>query len=164
MQSAKSIKNLVDFDFDWQYIATGNWLTLLVWELLMAKRKGPQELGRRERQIMDAVYQLGEASVADVLSRLPDPPSYSAVRTMIRLLERKGYLRHRKAGTKYVYRPTEPHESASRSAIGHLLDTFFGGSASDAMAALLDVSSKRLSDADYRQMQQLIEQARKEGR
>lgn len=130
----------------------------------MAKRKGPQELGRRERQIMDAVYQLGEASVGDVLERLPDPPSYSAVRTMIRLLERKGYLRHRKDGTKYVYRPTEPHESASRSAIGHLLDTFFGGSASDAMAALLDVSSERLSDADYRRMQQLIELARKEGR
>lgn len=130
----------------------------------MAKRKGPQELGRRERQIMDAVYQLGEASVGDVLERLPDPPSYSAVRTMIRLLERKGYLRHRKAGVKYVYRPTEPHESASRSAIGHLLDTFFGGSASDAVAALLDVSSKRLSDADYRRMQQLIEDARREGR
>ena len=130
----------------------------------MAKRKGPQELGRRERQIMDAVYQLGEGSVGDVRARLPDPPSYSAVRTMIRLLERKGYLRHRKAGTKYVYRPTEPHESASRSALGHLVDTFFGGSASDAVAALLDVSSNRLSDADYRRMQQLIEEARKEGR
>ena len=130
----------------------------------MAKRKGPQELGRRERQIMDAVYQLGEGSVGDVRARLPNPPSYSAVRTMIRLLERKGYLRHRKAGTKYVYRPTEPHESASRSALGHLVDTFFGGSASDAVAALLDVSSNRLSDADYRRMQQLIEEARKEGR
>ncbi len=130
----------------------------------MAKRKGPQELGRRERQIMDAVYQLGEGSVADVLARLADPPSYSSVRTMIRLLERKGYLRHRREGTKYVYRPTEPHESASRSAVGHLLDTFFGGSASDAVAALLDVTSDRLSDADYRQMQQLIEAARKEGR
>ncbi len=130
----------------------------------MAKRKGPQELGRRERQIMDAVYALGEASVADVLARLPDPPSYSAVRTMIRLLEHKGYLRHRRVGTKYVYRPTEPHEAASRSALGHLLDTFFGGSASDAMAALLEVSSKRLNDADYRRMQELIEQARKEGR
>lgn len=130
----------------------------------MAKRKGPQELGRRERQIMDAVYKIGEASVADVLGRLPDPPSYSAVRTMIRLLERKGYLRHRRVGTKYVYRPTETHESASRSALGHLLDTFFGGSASDAMAALLEVSSERLSDADYRRMQELIQQARKEGR
>jgi predicted transcriptional regulator len=129
----------------------------------MAKGKGPQELGRRERQIMDAVYQLGEASVAEVRQRLSDPPSYSAVRTMIRYLETKGYLRHRRSGMKYVYRPTQSHESASRSAIGHLLETFFGGSASDAVAALLDVSSGRLRDDDYRRMQELIEQARKEG-
>lgn len=129
----------------------------------MAKRKGPRELGRRERQIMDAVYQLGEASVAEVRERLPDPPSYSSVRTMVRLLEGKGYLRHRRSGTKYVYRPTQSHESASRSAVGHLLETFFGGSASDAVAALLDVSSDRLSDDDYRRMQKLIEQARKDG-
>lgn len=129
----------------------------------MVKRKGPQELGRRERQIMDAVYQVGEGSVAEVLVRLPDPPSYSAVRTMIRHLESKGYLRHRRSGTRYVYRPTQSHESASRSAIGHLLETFFGGSASDAVAALLDATSDRLSDADYRRMQDLIEQARREG-
>lgn len=129
----------------------------------MAKRKGPQELGRRERQIMDAVFELGEGSVAEVLARLPDPPSYSAVRTMVRLLERKGYLRHRRSGTKYVYRPTQSHESASRSAIGHLLQTFFGGSASDAVAALLDVTSDRLSDDDYRRMQELIEEAQRQG-
>lgn len=129
----------------------------------MAKRKDPRELGRRERQIMDAVYSLGEGSVAEVLARLPDPPSYSAVRTMVRHLERKGYLRHRRSGTKYVYRPTQSHESASRTAIGHLLETFFGGSASDAVAALLDATSDRLSDDDYRRMQALIEQARKEG-
>jgi len=129
----------------------------------MAKGKDPQELGRRERQILDAVFQLGEASVADVRQRLPDPPSYSAVRTMVRLLEAKGYLRHRRSGTKYVYRPTQSHESAGRTAVGHLLETFFGGSASDAVAALLDVSSDRLSDDDYRRMRKLIEQARKEG-
>jgi len=129
----------------------------------MAKRKAPRALGRRERQIMDAVYQLGEGSVAEVLGRLADPPSYSSVRTMIRHLERKGHLRHRRSGTKYVYRPTESHESASRSAIGHVLETFFGGSASDAVAALLDVSSDRLNNDDYRRMRQLIEQARKEG-
>ena len=129
----------------------------------MAKRKSPQELGRRERQIMDAVFQLGEASVADVRQRLADPPSYSAVRTMIRHLESKGYLRHRRSGMKYVYRPTQSHESASRSAVGHLLETFFGGSASDAVAALLDVSSGRLNDDDYQRMQELIEEARKEG-
>lgn len=112
---------------------------------------------------MDALYQLGEGSVAEVLPLLPDPPSYSAVRTMIRHLERKGYLRHRRGGTKYIYRPTQSHESASRTALGHLLETFFAGSASDAVAALLDVSSDRLSDADYRRLRQLIEQARKEG-
>lgn len=129
----------------------------------MAKRKSPQELGRRERQIMDAVFQLGEASVADVRELLIDPPSYSAVRTMIRHLESKGYLRHRRSGMKYVYRPTQSHESASRTALGHLLETFFGGSTSDAVAALLDVSSAHLSDDDYQRMQELIEQARKEG-
>jgi BlaI family transcriptional regulator, penicillinase repressor len=129
----------------------------------MAKGKDPRELGRRERQIMDAVYTIGEGSVAEVLSRLPDPPSYSAVRTMIRHLERKGYLRHRRSGTKYVYRPTQSHESASRTAIGHLLETFFGGSASDAVAALLDATADRLGDADYRRMQELIEQARRDG-
>ncbi|HEX7378044.1 MAG TPA: BlaI/MecI/CopY family transcriptional regulator [Pirellulales bacterium] len=129
----------------------------------MAKQTDPRELGRRERQIMDALYQLGEGSVAEVLPRLPDPPSYSAVRTMIRLLERKGYVRHRRSGTKYVYRPTQSHESASRTAMGHLLETFFGGSASDAVAALLDVSSHRLGEADYRRMRELIEQAREQG-
>lgn len=129
----------------------------------MVKGKDPRELGRRERQIMDALFSLGEGSVADVRSRLPDPPSYSAVRTMVRHLESKGYLRHRRSGTKYVYRPTQSHEVASRSAIGHLLETFFGGSASDAVAALLDVTAERLSDADFRRMSELIEQARREG-
>lgn len=126
-------------------------------------RPRPPELGRRERQILDVVYQLGEASVADVQERLPDPPSYSAVRTMIRHLEGKGHLRHRRQGTKYVYRPTRSRETASRSALGHLLDTFFGGSASDAVAAILDVSGDRLTDDDYDRLQHLIRQARQEG-
>lgn len=130
----------------------------------MAKRQSkPPELGRRERQIMDVVYQLGEASVADVQPRLPDPPSYSAVRTMIRHLEGKGHLRHRREGTKYVYRPTRSRESASRSALGHLLETFFGGSASDAVAAILDVSGDRLTEDDCDRLQDLIQQARQEG-
>ena len=85
-------------------------------------------LGRRERQIMDVIYSLGEASVGDVLQQLPDPPSYSAVRTMIRLLEEKEFLRHRQEGTKYIYRPMQSRESASRSALRHLLKTFFAGS------------------------------------
>jgi len=130
----------------------------------MGKKKSPRDLGRRERQIMDVIFELGEASVADVLARLPDPPSYSAVRTMIRYLEGKRHLRHRRVGTKYVYRPTEPKESVSRSALSHLIKTFFGGSALDAVAAILDVSSEKLSDDDLDRIERLIGEARKEGR
>ncbi len=121
-------------------------------------------LGARERQIMDVIYQLGEASVADVLARLADPPSYSAVRTMIRLLEKKGLLRHRQVGTKYVYRPRTSHESASRLALRHLLRTFFGGSATDAVAAILDDSASRLTPGDLERLERLIAEARKEGK
>ena len=130
----------------------------------MGKKKMPQDLGRRERQIMDVVFQLGEASVAEVLRRLPDPPSYSAVRTMVRYLEGKGHLRHRRVGVKYVYRPTESKESVSRSALAQLIKTFFGDSAPDTVAAILDVTSEKLSDADFDRIERLIAQARKEGR
>ena len=130
----------------------------------MGKRKPHRGLGRRERQIMDVVYQLGEASVADVLERLPDPPSYSSVRTMIRHLESKGLLRHRRKGTKYIYRPTQSKESASRSALRHLIKTFFGDSAPDAVAAVLGVSSEKLSDDDLDRIERLIDEAREEGR
>jgi predicted transcriptional regulator len=121
-------------------------------------------LGARERQILDAVYQLGEASVAEVLAKLADPPSYSAVRTMIRMLETKGLLRHRQTGTKYVYRPTRSRESASRSALTHVMQTFFGGSATDAVAAILDVSASKLTDDDLQRLELLIDQARREGK
>ena len=94
----------------------------------MPRKHQASGLGARERQILDAIYQLGEASVAEVLARLADPPSYSAVRTMIRALEAKGLLRHRQIGTRYVYRPTRLRESASRSALAHVMRTFFGGS------------------------------------
>src|SRR4051812_46696231 len=103
------------------------------------------QLGRRERQIMDLVHQLGEASVGEVRQRMPDPPSYSSVRTMLRLLEQKGHLRHRRDGLKYVYRSTEAPDKARRSALRHLLKTFFGGSAGDAVAAVLDISGDKLS-------------------
>jgi len=126
--------------------------------------KSQRDLGRRERQIMDVVFQLGEASVSDVLGRLPDPPSYSAVRTMIRLLESKRFLRHRRDGNKYVYRPTQSKESASRTALQHLISTFFSGSATDAVAAILDDTSDNLSDNELERLEQLIEEARKEGR
>jgi predicted transcriptional regulator len=129
----------------------------------MSKRKLPQDLGRRERQIMDVVYRLGEASVGDVLERLADPPSYSAVRTMIRLLESKGFLKHRQEGAKYVYRPTRSRESASRLALRHLMQTFFKSSPTDAVAAILDESGDKLSDDDLNRLEQMIEKARSEG-
>jgi predicted transcriptional regulator len=121
-------------------------------------------LGARERQIMEVIYQLDEASVGDVLERLADPPSYSAVRTMIRVLEKKGLLRHRQVGTKYVYRPKTSHESASRTALRHVLQTFFKGSATDAVAAILDDSASRLTPNDLERLEHLIDQARKEGK
>jgi predicted transcriptional regulator len=129
----------------------------------MARDSGEQKLGARERQIMDVIYQLGEASVGEVRDRLPNAPSYSAVRTMIRHLEGKGLLKHRQDGARYVYRPVRSRESASRSALRHLLTTFFGGSAPDAVAAILDVSADTLDAQDFKRIQQMIEQARKEG-
>src|SRR5579863_5919904 len=128
-------------------------------------RRNPpnHQLGARERQILDVIFHLGEASVGDVLQRLTDPPSYSSVRTMIRLLERKGLLKHRVEGAKYIYRPTQSRATASRSAVLHVLKTFFRGSASDALAAILDVSSDELTAKDLARMQQLIEQARQAG-
>jgi predicted transcriptional regulator len=129
----------------------------------MARRKTPQHLARRERQILEIIYQLGEASVGDVLARLPDPPSYSAVRTIMRLLEQKGHLRHRRELTKYVYRPTQSRESASRSALAHVVKTFFGGSAPDAVAAILDANGDDLTDDDLRRLEAIVEKAKKEG-
>jgi BlaI family transcriptional regulator, penicillinase repressor len=130
----------------------------------MPRKNQASGLGARERQIMDAIYQLGEASVAEVLANLPDPPSYSTVRTMIRMLEKKGLLQHRQLGTKYVYRPTRSHQLASRSALTHVMRTFFGGSATDAVAAILDVSASKLTDNDLQRLEQLIDQARREGK
>jgi predicted transcriptional regulator len=130
----------------------------------MPRKHQASGLGARERQILDAIYRLGEASVAEVLADLPDPPSYSAVRTMIRVLEKKGLLRHRQVGIRYVYRPSHPRESAARSALSHVMQTFFGGSATDAVAAILDVSASKMTDDDLRRLEQLIDQARREGK
>ena len=130
----------------------------------MVRQKDAEQLGRRERQILDVIYRLGEASVADVLKQLPDPPAYDSVRTMIRLLEGKGFLRHRRLGVKYIYRPTQSHESASRSALTHLMSTFFRNSASETVAAIFDLSSDQLSDDEFKRLEQLIARAKKEGR
>lgn len=124
----------------------------------------PMDLGRRERQIMEAVYARGQASVTEVLEALPDPPSYSAVRAMLNLLEEKGHLRRRKAGRKFLYVPTVPRDKARRSALRNLLSTFFGGSAAQAVASLIDMHEDNLTDEDLERLARRIEDARKGGR
>ena len=123
-----------------------------------------KNLSRRERQIMDIIYQLGQATAAEVLENLPDPPSYSAVRAMLKILEDKGHLRHKQQGPRYVFLPKVSREKAKRSAVQHLLQTFFDGSAESAVATLLDVSRSDLSNADLDRLNSLISQAKKEGR
>lgn len=127
-----------------------------------SRRETP--LGHRERQIVDAVFRLGEASVGDVLEVLPDPPTYSTVRKMMSLLEEKGMLKHRREGTKYIYRPVKSRETASRSAVKHLLATFFSGSATDAVNAILDAASDNLRKEDFDRLRKMIDQARREGK
>src|SRR3954454_18922271 len=109
----------------------------------MAKPVG-KGLSRRERQIMDVIYRRGRATAAEVLEGLPDPPSYSAVRAMLRVLEEKGHLRHASQGPRYLFMPTVPREKARRSALKQLVQTFFDGSTEQAVAALLDLSSRAL--------------------
>lgn len=121
-------------------------------------------LSRREREIMDVLYHLGEATAQDVRQRMPDPPSYSGVRGLLRVLEEKGHVTHRAAGAKYVYRPTVPRAQASATALRQVLRTFFDGSAASAVAALLDLSADELTAEEYEQLQQMIEHARKEGK
>lgn len=124
--------------------------------------KKPTILSRRERQIMDIVYRLGHATVQEVLVQLDDPPSYSAVRALMRLLEEKGHLSHVAEGNRYVYSPTKPKEKARKSALRHLLDTFFDDSVETVVAALLDVKSKDMTNEEFKRLRQLIENARKE--
>ena len=121
-------------------------------------------LSRRERQIMEILYQRGKASASEVREAMPDAPSYSAVRAMLRILEEKGHLKHQEEGLKYVYAPIVPRDKAKRSAVKHLLDTFFNGSPEQIMAALLDVSSTRLTREELDRMSAMIEKAKQEGK
>lgn len=120
-----------------------------------------EDLGRRERQIMDILFRRGRATAAEVLAEIPDPPSYSAVRGMLRLLEDKGFVAHDWDGPRHVYRPTASSGDVQRSAAQHLLATFFNDSMESAVAAMLGVSAKRLSDSELDRMSALIEQARR---
>ncbi len=119
------------------------------------------QLGRRERQIMDVIFRLGRVSAAEVRAELTDPPSYSAVRGMLRLLEEKGYLRHEQDGPRYVYAPTADPEQVSRGALRHVVRTFFDNSAASAMAAMLGSDAERLSDEELDRLELLIEEARR---
>ncbi|MDQ6831639.1 MAG: BlaI/MecI/CopY family transcriptional regulator [Gemmatimonadota bacterium] len=121
-------------------------------------------LSRRERQIMDIVYRLGRATAADVLDNLGDPPSYSAVRALLRVLEDKGHLRHEIEGPRYVYLAMVPLDAARESALTAMVRTFFDGSASQAVAALLGQSASTLSDEELERLAQLVEKAKTEGR
>ncbi len=126
--------------------------------------KVDKSLSRRERQIMDILYELKEATALQVLERLPEPPSYSAVRALLRVLEQKGHVAHREDGPRYVFTPILARDKARRTALRHLMKTFFDDSPTDAVAALLNISEDNLSDEDYEHILQLIQKARKEGR
>ena len=121
-------------------------------------------LSRRERQIMDVLYRLGSATAAEVQSNIPDAPSYSAVRALLRILVEKGHIRHSYDGPRYVYSPVVSRPVAQKSALKQLVKTFFDGSTSNAVAALLDMSGKDLSDAELDRLSKIVEQAKQEGK
>lgn len=124
----------------------------------------PSGLSRRERQIMDILYRRGKSSASEVREAMAGAPSYSAVRAMLRVLEDKGHVRHQAEGLKYVYVPTVARDKAKRSAVKHLLDTFFHDSPDQVVAALLDVSSTRMTREELDRMAEMIERAKREGK
>ena len=121
-------------------------------------------LSRRERQIMDFLFQRGKASVGEVMDGIPNPPGYSAVRATLRTLEQKGRVVHEEDGRAYIYRPTLRREAARRSALTHVLKTFFDNSAEQAVAALLELRGTKLSQAELDRVSRLVDNAKKEGR
>lgn len=124
----------------------------------------PPPLSRRERQIMDVLYRVGEATVAEVMERMPDPPGYSAVRATLRVLEQKGHASHREDGPRYVYLPAVPREDAREDALRHVMTTFFDGSLEQTVTALLEMSDADLDPERVERLEALIRQAREEGR
>ena len=121
-------------------------------------------LSRRERQIMDVIYRQGRATAAEVLENMPNPPGYSAVRAMLRLLEEKGYVHHEQDGPRYVYLPTLSRDKARQSAMKQMLQTFFDNSTEQAVAALIDMTRSKMTGDELDRLSRLIEKARKEGR
>lgn len=129
----------------------------------MAKKLAPPDVSRRERQILDVLYRAGRATAAEIQQAMPNAPGYSTVRTLLRILEDKGHVRHEQDGARYVYLPRVERDRAKRSAMRHLLHTFFDGSTTQAIAALIDDDSNKLSPDDWQRLADLIERARKEG-
>ena len=123
-----------------------------------------EQLSRRERQIMEIVYKAGNATAADIHEAMADRPSYSAVRALLRVLEEKGHLRHREDGPRYVFSPTVPRDRARKSALQRLVGTFFAGSVTDAVAALLDLESARLDDGELERLSALVADAQQKGK
>jgi predicted transcriptional regulator len=123
----------------------------------------PGQLSKRERQILDLVYARGEASVTQILSGIPDPPMRGALRTLLRIMEKKGYLTHRQDRREFIYRPTQPRGAAGRSALARVLDVFFGGSLENAVAAHLGDPRRDVSPDELQRLKALIEQAKKRG-
>jgi predicted transcriptional regulator len=121
-------------------------------------------LSRRERQIMDALYTLGEATVGEVMDRMPDPPSYSAVRATLRVLEEKGHAKHKQDGPRYLYLPTVSRDKAQSTALKHLVGTFFGGSVEQAVMALLSMPETKMSDNQLEKLAEQVRRAEEEGR
>ena len=119
-------------------------------------------LSRRERQILDVLYNRGKATAAEILASLPDPPGYSAIRALLRILEEKGHVKHQQDGVRYVFLPVVSRKKASVEALRHLLETFFDGSAANAAEALVDGSAARLAPEELDRLEQLIAQARRE--
>ncbi len=119
-------------------------------------------LSRREAQIMDVIYRLGQASVSDVVESVADPPGYNSIRVLLTILEKKGYLTHKKEGQKYIYTPTEVAEKTKQSAMKHMLSTFFHGSTPNVVSTLLDISTARLTEEELNEIAVMIEKAKAE--
>jgi BlaI family transcriptional regulator, penicillinase repressor len=126
----------------------------------MSKHRAHAGLTKRERQIMDVLYRLGRATAAEIMEHVPGAPGYSTIRTQLRVLESKGHVRHEEQGLRYIYLPTLARRSAGRSALRHLVDTFFDGSSAKAVAALLGGEGSRISDDELQRIAELVSNAR----
>ena len=130
----------------------------------MSTTRTPHLLTKRERQIMDVLYRLGRATASEIMEAMPQAPRNSTIRTQLRVLERKGHVRHEEVGLRYLYMPTVPRHSARKSALRHVVDTFFDGSTAKAVAALLGGEAARVTDEELERIAELVENARSESR